>query len=136
MLSGTGRALMASVSIRTRDIMPPSVKFYGWGWGDVVARDRNGELWVATGQGVVRWNASLTRVVDIYDSRKGLGGDDVFRVWMDSRGDLWFSTFGDHVLTRRDHATGTFTVYGERDGGARHPGDPDLKARLAKYGSR
>ncbi|HYC90017.1 MAG TPA: hypothetical protein VEO54_12450 [Thermoanaerobaculia bacterium] len=63
-------------------------------------RDRAGHWWVATAEGVVRWSADLSRVVAVYDSRDGLGGDDVFRIWRDSRGDLWFSTFGQRVLTR------------------------------------
>lgn len=103
-------------AVRTREIVPPSVQYRGWGWGNVVARDRNGELWVATAQGAVRWNRDLTRVIGIYSTRDGLGGDDVFRIWLDSRGDLWFSTFGARVLTRRDRATGRFVTYGESDG--------------------
>lgn len=102
--------------IRAHTIIPPSVAFTGWGWGDVVARDRNGEWWVATGQGVIRWSADLRRVIATYDTTHGLGGNDVFRVWRDSRGDLWFSTFGARVLTRREHATGRFITYGEAEG--------------------
>lgn len=100
-------------SITSREIIPSGLKFAGWGWGQVVAHDASGDWWVATGQGVVRWSNDLDRIVARYDSRDGLGGDDVFRVWGDSRGDLWFSTFGERVLTRRDHESGKFVTYGD-----------------------
>ncbi len=102
--------------IRVHELVPRSVQFPGWGWNQVVARDRSGEYWVATGQGALRWSADLTRVIGLYDSRNGLGGDDVFRIWTDSRGDVWFGTFGKHVLTRRDRATGQFVRYDESHG--------------------
>ena len=43
-----------------------------------------------------------------YTTADGLGGDDVFRLFEDSRGDLWISSFGNSVLTRRDARTGAF----------------------------
>jgi len=110
-------------AVQWAEIIPPSFEFAGWGWNQVVARDRNGEWWIATGQGVVRWPAirsladfAHAKPLAVYGAHSGLGADDVFRVWADSRGDLWFSTFGTHVLTRRDHETGTFVIYGEKDG--------------------
>lgn len=120
--SGSTRYLQCfeNGSLVSAELIPPSIEFTGWGWGHVVARDRAGAWWVATGQGVVHWPAvssirdfARTRPA-IYDTRHGLGGDDVFRIFADSRGDLWFSTFGPSVLTRR--SGGTFRAYTERDG--------------------
>ncbi|MBV9494855.1 MAG: ATP-binding protein, partial [Acidobacteria bacterium] len=59
---------------------------------------------------------AAAKPVAVYDTRHGLGGDDVFRIWQDSRGDLWFATFGQRVLARRDRITGKFVAYDERDG--------------------
>lgn len=109
--------------MRSAEIIPPGFEFSGWGWGQVVVHDRSGEWWVATGQGVVRWPVlrspgefASAKPLAVYDSRNGLGGDDVFRIWQDSRGDLWCGTFGKRVLARRDHITGKFFAYDERDG--------------------
>jgi signal transduction histidine kinase/ligand-binding sensor domain-containing protein len=120
--SGSTRYLQCfeNGSLVATELIPPSIEFAGWGWGDVVARDRAGAWWVATGQGVVHWPAvssirDFTRTrPTIYDTRHGLGGDDVFRIFADSRGDLWFATFGPSVLTRR--SGGVFQAYTEKDG--------------------
>jgi ligand-binding sensor domain-containing protein/signal transduction histidine kinase len=98
-------------------LVPPETS--GWGWNQVVVRDRAGEWWAASGAGLLRYPAvkhieDLARQTPrVYKTSDGLGGDDVFRLWQDSRGDLWLGTFGKDALTRRDHVTGKFTSYGE-----------------------
>ncbi|HEX6097940.1 MAG TPA: two-component regulator propeller domain-containing protein [Thermoanaerobaculia bacterium] len=111
MTSGPRRDLQCFENgvLTRRELIPRSIEFQGWGWGEVVTRDGAGDWWVATAEGVVRWSADLSRVVATYDSNDGLGGDDVFRIWRDSRGDLWFSTFGKRVLTR--WSNGRFIAY-------------------------
>ncbi|HYR27179.1 MAG TPA: two-component regulator propeller domain-containing protein, partial [Thermoanaerobaculia bacterium] len=103
-------------TLRVTDVIPPAIRFNGWGWRDVITRDRDGDWWVATGQGAIRWSGDFKTHKATYDSTNGLGGDDVFRIWQDRRGDLWFSTFGKRVLTRRDRATGAFTHFDETHG--------------------
>ncbi len=95
--------------------IPPGVSRASWGWGQVTLRDRAGEWWVPTGSGLLRYGRAMRpealegeQPVRRYTTADGLGGDDVFRLFEDSRGDLWISTFGDVLLTRRDGRTGRF----------------------------
>ena len=54
----------------------------------------------------------------IYATRDGLAGDDVSRLFEDSRGDIWIGRRlpTSVVLTRWERATGTFHRYSEADG--------------------
>jgi ligand-binding sensor domain-containing protein/AraC-like DNA-binding protein len=72
-------------------------------------RDRDGNTWIGSWNGVRRWNdgpqASLT-------SRDGLAGDMVKTMFEDREGSLWIGTF--HGLSRlRD---GDFRVFGRPEG--------------------
>src|SRR5262249_35886110 len=48
----------------------------------------------------------------------GLGANEIFRLFEDSRGDIWISTLGNPkgVLTRWERATETFHCYSPADG--------------------
>ncbi len=54
----------------------------------------------------------------IYTTRNGLVSNDVFRLYEDSRGDLWIATFSEARggITRWERATETFHDYGEANG--------------------
>ena len=56
-----------------------------------------------------------TQPKTICTSRNGLGGNEVFRMFEDSRGDVWIGAFGspERVLTRWDRATDKFQSYPE-----------------------
>ncbi len=80
---------------------------------------------MSTGQGLVRYpkltrREQLThaRPKAIYTTRDGLMGDLIFRIFEDSRGDIWISTINDNQdgLTRWDRATETFHRYSAADG--------------------
>jgi len=96
---------------------PGSVHYAGWGWNQVAVHDARKQWWVATGEGLVQWPPAETldqlkgAKARIYTKSDGLASSDLFRVWQDSKGDLWIGGFGKHSLTRRDAATGRFTVY-------------------------
>ena len=96
----------------------------GWGWNHIVANGADGTLWVASPSGLIHWPRvrrieDLDRVapLKIYTTRDGLGDDNIFRVWRDSRGRLWIGAF-DLVepLSRLDPATGRVEIFGGRQG--------------------
>src|SRR5207247_1289726 len=69
---------------------------WGWGWNQIVLQDGDGDWWLASGQGVYRYAGAgsieqLRRKLPkaIYTTREGLGGNEVFRLFEDSHGDIW-----------------------------------------------
>lgn len=70
-----------------------------WGWNQLDLRSRvDGEWWIPTAFGLIRF-APVKRFEDlatavpkkIYTKADGLFADEVFRLFEDSRGDIWFS---------------------------------------------
>ncbi len=89
-----------------------------------VLLDHKREWWVATGEGLYRFPA-VARLADlatakpsaVYTTRDGLADDNISRLFEDSRGDIWISSYNPPVtLTRWERATGTFRRYAEADG--------------------
>lgn len=87
--------------------------------------DRGGRWWIPTGEGLYRFPPvpSLEMLADVepeavFTTRDGLAGDDVWRLFEDSRGDVWIGTRVPRreILTRWDGATGTFHRYSDADG--------------------
>lgn len=106
--------------------LPASLLRTGWGWGQTDFRDRDGRLWAATGEGLLRYPA-VAQLDDLaqadpdawWTEKDGLPGHDVFRLFEDSRGDLWLSLLdvgSSGNLVRRERATGRFETFGARDG--------------------
>lgn len=95
----------------------------GWGWEQTHLQDHNGEWWCATGFGLFRY-PKVKRLEDlahtppkaIYTTRDGLGGDDIFRLYEDSRGDVWISAWGGRGLTRWERATSRFHAFDKQEG--------------------
>jgi ligand-binding sensor domain-containing protein/signal transduction histidine kinase len=105
--------------------IPPHIRYFGWGWHQITFQDHTGEWWVSTGQGLLRFPS--TNSVDqlrnvapkaVYTTKDGLGGNEVFRLFEDSRGDIWIGTIteGPSLLTRWRRSTGQFQRYTEADG--------------------
>ncbi len=102
-------------------LWPPGTE-PGWGWNDIVARDEDGTLWVASPQGLLHWprarrSRELSRAAPlrIYTTKDGMPSDNVFRVWRDSRGRVWTALF--HVqapLARLER--GKFTAFSPAEG--------------------
>lgn len=100
----------------------------GWGWNQIDFRSRTGEWWIATYQGVRRYPAvgkfeDLARVepVKVYRTRDGLYTDEVFRMWEDSRGNVWIFVFGkvgdkETYLHLWERATGKLRRFGKAEG--------------------
>jgi signal transduction histidine kinase/ligand-binding sensor domain-containing protein len=105
--------------------LPASQLYWGWGWNQIMLRDHLGEWWLAAAQGLVRYGKLRTlkelahaRPRAIYTKRNGLPSDEVFRIFEDSRGDIWIGTLGHptSALTRWERATSTFHRYSLTDG--------------------
>lgn len=111
--------------IAARPDFPKRITYFGWGWNQIGFQDRTGEWWIATGQGLCRFpkvshveQLAHTPPKAIYTTRDGLIADDVFRLFEDSRGDIWISSFSlvRSGLIRWERATKTFHRYTEADG--------------------
>jgi signal transduction histidine kinase/sugar lactone lactonase YvrE len=104
----------------SRIAFPPSV-LGTWGWYEATTEDREGDWWVPTMRGVRRYAAparvdaapASLQLRRIYAESDGLCPLYVFRIFEDSRGDLWFSTMGKYecVLSRWDRAAERFVRY-------------------------
>jgi ligand-binding sensor domain-containing protein/signal transduction histidine kinase len=102
----------------------PELATYSWG-SQAIFLDHEGCFWALTSTGLYRYPkvAGLSQLArapprKVYTSRDGLAGDDAYRMFEDSRGDIWISTESTtrDRLTRWDRATETFHVYSEADG--------------------
>ena len=105
--------------------VPREIKSFGWGWNQITFQDHTGEWWVPTYYGLYRFPhvASIeqlahTRPKAFYNQQHGeLPGSDVFRLFEDSRGDIWISLAGAvRSLVRWERATESFHVYAEGEG--------------------
>ena len=106
--------------------VPRDIKGFGWGWNQVTFQDHTGEWWMPTGFGLLRFppvtsveQLAHTLPKAVYNQKGGeLPGDDIFRLFEDSRGDIWISIAGNirNAVARWDRATESFHTYSEADG--------------------
>ncbi len=104
---------------------PNTIHYFGWGWNQTGFQDHAGEWWVPTGQGLCRFGRT-SRAQQlagrapkaVYTTRDGLAGNDIFRLFEDSHGDIWIAKIDSigYSLTRWERATGSFHVYAAVDG--------------------
>lgn len=101
----------------------PAKEFF-WGWGQIHFQDHTGEWWVGTMHGIVRYpkvahveDLGRTRPLAVYTSRNGLDGEAIWRLYEDSRGDVWITAWGGHSgLTRWERTTGRFHIFTKAEG--------------------
>lgn len=81
----------------------------GWGWGQTVIQDQAGAWWVPSGVGAGRFPTAerpdsvlRLRTEPIFD------GQEVFRIFEDSRGNVWLATIGPPSVLRWERSTGHF----------------------------
>lgn len=98
-----------------------------WGWHQITFQDHTGKWWVPTGEGLVRFPVSRFAQLAsahpdaIYNAQNGVPGE-VFRIFEDSRGDVWISTWissrpsAEGGLMRWEHATGIIHRYSAAEG--------------------
>ncbi len=84
----------------------------------------DGEWWIATGEGLFRFPA-VARLEDlatvapkaVYREKDGMASSNISRLFEDSRGDVWVSSYTPPVtLTRWERSTGRLQRYGVNDG--------------------
>ena len=102
---------------------PPDVHYFGWSWNQSAFQDHTGEWWLPTGQGLCRFAtarpAQLTHRFprSVFTTRDGLPGNEIFRLFEDSRGDIWVSLIDSPKNTARwERSTASFHVYSSADG--------------------
>jgi ligand-binding sensor domain-containing protein/two-component sensor histidine kinase len=105
---------------------PREIKGFGWGANQVTFQDHTGEWWVPTSSGLCRYPrvASVeqlghTRPKAVYTHQRGdLPGDDIFRLFEDSRGDVWVSIASGvrNSIARWERGTESFHIYSEAEG--------------------
>lgn len=97
------------------DWLKPRIEDQDIGWvGEMVTLEaRNGEWWLGTGKGIYRFapqefrHLRFAKPIAIYDVSKGLTANQVFRLFEDSRGDIWVSAILPNGLARWDRVTET-----------------------------
>ncbi len=113
-----GRRFTAIRPNLSRDLSDPN------GPGSAL-RDRTGEWWIPGQAGLYRFprvtrfeQLEHVRPKAIFTTRDGLAGDDVFRLFEDSRGDVWIGrrTPTAFVVTRWERARDAFHRYSDADG--------------------
>ncbi len=99
---------------------PAGVRFRTWGSNQLDLRSAvDGQWWVPTNFGLLRYAAvrrfedlRRTPPIRVYGKPDGLAAEDIFRLFEDSRGDLWFSTISIAALMRLDRGTERIVAYG------------------------
>jgi ligand-binding sensor domain-containing protein/signal transduction histidine kinase len=85
--------------------------YVGWVGEKVTLQARNGEWWLGTGAGLYRFPPSdfarlaRARPLAIYTTKDGLSALQIFRLFEDSRGDIWVSTIAPNGLARWERST-------------------------------
>jgi ligand-binding sensor domain-containing protein/two-component sensor histidine kinase len=105
--------------------LPREIKSFGWGSNQVTFQDHTGEWWVPTYYGLYRF-PRVTSVEQLAHMRPKafytqqhdeLPGNDVFRLFEDSRGDIWISIAGGRPnVVRWERATESFHIYSQAEG--------------------
>jgi signal transduction histidine kinase/ligand-binding sensor domain-containing protein len=101
--------------------LPKQTVNLGWGWNQTVWQDGGGAWWIPTGEGLFRSpprtsfeNLARTELEKI---ETGAEGKEIFRLFEDSRGDVWIATIaGASELLRWERASQTWHNYTEQVG--------------------
>ena len=112
--------------ISIRPAWPAQLQAFGWSSGQTVVQDRCGEWWMATGHGVYRFAraSGMERLagaspIAVYRKSDGLPGDEIFRLFEDSRQNIWIGTIGPEKsdgIAVWDRATGKIHAFSSADG--------------------
>lgn len=104
-----------------------------WGWNQLFLEDRQQQWWVPTTSGLFRFPTlrsidefASVRPAKQYTPRDGLSGNEPFRLYEDSRGDIWISiisTPAEAYLNRWERATDKVHSYPQSVAG-RHDSAP------------
>ena len=110
--------------VATKPNVPP--ENLGWGWYQWVLQDHLGDWWVPSRRELYRFHGAArvddlgsARPASVYGRAEGLSGEEVFRVYEDSRGDLWLGTVAGAAhdpLARWERRSGTSRRFTAADG--------------------
>lgn len=98
--------------------------YNGWGKGQITLQDRTGDWWVPTGDGLYRYprvdrpeQLARTNPKAVYTKKDGLPSGNIFRLFEDSRGDIWISTVFPPIngFCRWERTTGAFRSYSDAE---------------------
>jgi len=113
-------------TFRAMPLRPHGISLLGWGSRQIGFEDHAGDWWIATDKGLFRFShvvrfeqLNSARAKAIYTKRDGLASNRIFRIFEDSRGDIWISTQGDNGgdgLSRWQRSTGTLRQFGRQAG--------------------
>lgn len=104
--------------------LPPGYRYWGWGWHQTMFQARTGEWWMQMGNGVVRYpmldrlsQLTTARPYAVYTSARDGISEEIFRIFEDSRGDVWIGGFSPgRVLVRWERRTGIFHHFTREQG--------------------
>ncbi|MEP6849181.1 MAG: two-component regulator propeller domain-containing protein [Acidobacteriota bacterium] len=101
--------------------LPNYVDYFGFAWQQTIRQDRAGAWWIPTGVGLFR-SPDRTSFEDLSHAtlekiETGAKGLEVFRLFEDSRDDIWILTTGDaHELLRWERSKNIWHDYTEQVG--------------------
>lgn len=96
--------------------LPDYVNYHGWGWQQTVWQDSRGAWWLPSGYGLFRSPdktsfENLARA-PLKKVETGAKGNEIFRLFEDSRGDIWITTTNSaNELLRWERATNIWHNY-------------------------
>ncbi len=93
---------------------------FGWGWKNRSWQDRAGAWWIPTGHGLFRYpeKSSFSDLASRVPEKIKFNSSDeqIFRLYEDSRGDIWITTLYSSELLRWERATNTWHNYTRETG--------------------
>ena len=93
----------------------------GWGSGQIVVKDLEGQWWLPSQNGAAfRFpkTAKLEQLASIKPQAINVQDQQIFRLYEDSRGDMWISTMYEQLLLNREREAGTLHNYSIKSCGA------------------
>ena len=111
--------------VESNPALPSNVELT-WGWNQLVVQDKNKDWWIGTSQGIFHFaggdtfeNTTRKQAKKVYTIKDGLNDNQIFRLFEDSHGDMWFCTLGHagRALHHLKRSTDKIHIYTpERDG--------------------
>ena len=104
-------------------VLPLGLTQRSWGWRFVDFQSKSGEWWIPAYNGLRRYpnvarfsDLAKTAPIKVYTTADGLPVNEVFMLFEDSRGDIWITTSGTHIMSRWDRQSERIAVFTEADG--------------------
>jgi ligand-binding sensor domain-containing protein/two-component sensor histidine kinase len=110
---------------RFQSFMPDALEYPGWVREGVTLQARNGEWWIGSERGVLRYpparrfmDLKTTPPLAAYGPEEGLEAPQIFRLFEDSRSDVWISSISAATrgLSLFERKTGTLRDLARLDG--------------------